>query len=78
MLLTGKSSMHPGKLSYEEFQKLSVDTIDTFQGQERDVIILTCVKTNGIGFVGDKKRMNVALTRAKRALWESNLARCED
>lgn len=57
------------KLNNEEFGKLSIDTIDAFQGQEREVIILSCVRTNGLGFVGDQRRMNVGLTRAKRALW---------
>lgn len=51
-----------------------VNTIDGFQGQERDVIIFSSVRSvenghsNGIGFMGSKKRMNVALTRAKYAL----------
>ncbi|GKC23884.1 putative ATP-dependent helicase [Tanacetum coccineum] len=39
------------------------------RGQERDVIILSCVRTQDLVFVSDRRRMNVALTRAKRALW---------
>lgn len=46
-------------------------TIDSFQGQERDLIILSLVRSNAsatIGFLSDYRRMNVALTRAKKKL----------
>ncbi|XP_018392777.1 PREDICTED: probable helicase senataxin [Cyphomyrmex costatus] len=45
-----------------------VNTVDGFQGQERDVIIMSCVRSNGIGFLSDKQRLCVALTRAKHSL----------
>ena len=45
-----------------------VNTIDSFQGQERDVIILSCVRSEKIGFLSDKQRLCVALTRAKHSL----------
>jgi superfamily I DNA and/or RNA helicase len=51
--------------------KLSIKTIDGFQGQERDVIYISLVRSNedkAIGFLSDIRRMNVALTRAKKKL----------
>ena len=58
-------------LSSEEGRDLYINTVDAFQGQERDVIIMSCVRASGhgVGFVADIRRMNVALTRARRALW---------
>ncbi|KAL7618576.1 uncharacterized ATP-dependent helicase C29A10.10c [Lactuca sativa] len=58
-------------LKSEEGKDLYINTVDAFQGQERDVIIMSCVRASnhGVGFVADIRRMNVALTRAKRALW---------
>lgn len=48
-----------------------VDTIDAFQGQERDVIYISMVRCNdegAIGFLKDTRRMNVAMTRARKKL----------
>ncbi|CAH9101521.1 unnamed protein product [Cuscuta europaea] len=58
-------------LSSEEGKDIYINTVDAFQGQERDVIIMSCVRASnhGVGFVADIRRMNVALTRARRALW---------
>ena len=46
-------------------KRLSIDTVDGFQGQERDIIYISLVRSNEkgeIGFLGDTRRMNVALT----------------
>jgi len=50
---------------------ISVNTVDGFQGQERDVIIISLVRSNDggqIGFLQDLRRMNVAITRARMKL----------
>ncbi|MBP6638814.1 MAG: AAA family ATPase [Bacteroidia bacterium] len=50
---------------------ITVDTVDGFQGQERDIIYISMVRSNnegGIGFLGDTRRMNVAMTRARKKL----------
>lgn len=50
---------------------ISVNTVDGFQGQERDVIVLSLVRSNengDIGFLRDLRRMNVAMTRARMKL----------
>ncbi|KAG7584368.1 P-loop containing nucleoside triphosphate hydrolase [Arabidopsis suecica] len=58
-------------LGQDELKEIYINTVDAFQGQERDVIIMSCVRASGhgVGFVSDIRRMNVALTRARRALW---------
>nr|CAD7430734.1 unnamed protein product [Timema monikensis] len=48
---------------------ITCDTIDSVQGQERDVVIMSCVRTEGVGFLNDTSRLNVALTRARSALY---------
>ena len=50
---------------------ISVNTVDGFQGQERDIIIISLVRSNeegDIGFLRDLRRMNVAMTRARMKL----------
>merc|ERR1719471_2297326 len=46
-----------------------VRTVDAFQGSECDVIVISCVRTESIGFVKESERLNVALTRARNALY---------
>eukprot|EP00555_Chaetoceros_dichaeta_P006839 CAMPEP_0198276122 /NCGR_PEP_ID=MMETSP1447-20131203/65141_1 /TAXON_ID=420782 /ORGANISM="Chaetoceros dichaeta, Strain CCMP1751" /LENGTH=1046 /DNA_ID=CAMNT_0043971043 /DNA_START=168 /DNA_END=3305 /DNA_ORIENTATION=- len=64
---------------------IQISTVDKFQGSEKDIIILSCVKSNttsrnsssrqhqqndhNIGFLRDYRRVNVALTRARHSLW---------
>lgn len=55
------------------FLDIELNTVDAFQGREKDVVVISCVRGNGtdtgsIGFLSDIRRMNVALTRAKHAL----------
>ena len=50
---------------------IEVNTIDSFQGQERDIIYISLVRSNSdgqIGFLKDTRRMNVAMTRARKKL----------
>jgi ATP-dependent RNA/DNA helicase IGHMBP2 len=51
--------------------KITVNTIDSFQGQERDIVYISLTRSNAegsIGFLSDIRRMNVAMTRAKKKL----------
>ncbi|XP_024526987.1 helicase sen1 [Selaginella moellendorffii] len=60
---------------------IDVNTVDSFQGREADIIVLSTVRASfgdsqaGVGFLADVRRMNVALTRAKFSLWVVGNAR---
>lgn len=54
-----------------KYADITVNTVDSFQGQERDVIYISLVRSNEtgeIGFLKDYRRMNVAMTRARKKL----------
>lgn len=57
---------------FKPFRSLiTVNTVDGFQGQERDIIVISMVRDNDegqIGFLRDLRRMNVAITRARMKL----------
>jgi len=60
-----------GALRKDLYAEVEVASVDAFQGREKDYIILSCVRSNdnqGIGFLHDARRLNVALTRAKYGL----------
>eukprot|EP01105_Mastigella_eilhardi_P021648 TRINITY_DN5269_c0_g1_i1.p1 TRINITY_DN5269_c0_g1~~TRINITY_DN5269_c0_g1_i1.p1 ORF type:complete len:1279 (-),score=230.02 TRINITY_DN5269_c0_g1_i1:22-3858(-) len=52
----------------QQLQVIQTSTVDAFQGAEKEIIILTCTRTERLGFSDSPKRLNVALTRAKRHL----------
>jgi superfamily I DNA and/or RNA helicase len=52
-------------------KRIAVNTIDSFQGQERDIVYISMTRSNTeskIGFLSDTRRMNVAMTRARKKL----------
>ncbi|KAL6934014.1 hypothetical protein ACO0R3_001797 [Hanseniaspora guilliermondii] len=55
------------------FQTVAVETVDSFQGQEKTIMIFSCVRSSdtstSIGFLKDYRRLNVALTRGKSNMW---------
>lgn len=70
--LLRKGILSMGNIRLARHLVISVNTVDSFQGQERDIIIISTVRSNlchKIGFTNDMRRLNVALTRARHSLW---------
>ncbi|MCI4666975.1 MAG: AAA domain-containing protein [Bacteroidia bacterium] len=66
-----KAQLDQIPMLHQYSKRITVNTVDGFQGQERDVIYISLVRSNQkgeIGFLQDIRRMNVALTRAKKKL----------
>jgi ATP-dependent RNA/DNA helicase IGHMBP2 len=68
-LLKTQFEQSPDLQKYKD--NISVNTIDSFQGQERDIVYISLTRSNDkgeIGFLSDIRRMNVAMTRARKKL----------
>jgi len=76
-LIRQKFKEYFGRAGHRGRCPVDVNTVDGFQGREKDIIIVSCVRTHSggnrkeqtIGFVKDKRRMNVAFTRARTNLF---------
>mmetsp|Transcript_64559 Transcript_64559/g.154229 ORF Transcript_64559/g.154229 Transcript_64559/m.154229 type:complete len:1004 (-) Transcript_64559:19-3030(-) len=75
--IRAKFNRYFGLEPHSKATPVDINTVDGFQGREKDCIIFSAVratkkgkeKNPGIGFVRDKRRMNVAFTRARKNLW---------
>jgi senataxin len=71
--LTKMKALFVNMYGREILSKIDFNTVDGFQGQEKDIIILSCVRAGpsvtSIGFLSDRRRMNVAITRSRSSLF---------
>ena len=49
-------------------EDVEVNTVDSYQGREADVMVVCTVRSRALGFIDDRRRLNVAITRAKHGL----------
>jgi hypothetical protein len=47
---------------------VEVNTVDSYQGRETDIMVVCTVRSDGMGFIDDHRRLNVAITRARHGL----------
>ena len=60
-----------GSMAASVYENIEVNSVDAFQGREKEIMLVSCVRSSesqGIGFLSDPRRLNVALTRARVGL----------
>ncbi|CDR45875.1 CYFA0S20e01178g1_1 [Cyberlindnera fabianii] len=75
----GKTSSKKRGMTIKTVMGITISSIDAFQGREKNLVLLSCVRSNEdekVGFLNDRRRLNVALTRAKSSLIILGSKRC--
>ncbi|CAF1344387.1 unnamed protein product [Didymodactylos carnosus] len=61
----GQTNLLKQRFESKNMNYIDIGTVDCYQGKEKDIILISCVRTRNIGFFNNKNRLNVMLTRAK-------------